>query len=245
MIVFAHRGYSGNYPENTILAFKKALELNVSHIELDVHKSKDNQLVVIHDEDIENTFNGKGLIKDYTLSQLKSFTCKNPQFMKNLDCRIPTLREVFELISNTNIKVNIEAKTDLIDYKLETDILNLIYEYNLSDRVLISSFNHECINTFKSLDNTIKYGCLYHPKKYILSKYKIIEHAKKLNLYSINISKWCVNKKIVNLAHENGLKVFVYTINTRKLIKKMIKCGVDGVFSDYPELINKIIKSNI
>ncbi|WP_296644303.1 glycerophosphodiester phosphodiesterase family protein, partial [Romboutsia sp. 13368] len=93
MIVFAHRGYSGNYPENTILSFKKALELNASHIELDVHKSKDNQLVVIHDEDIENTFNGKGLVKDYTLSQLKNFTCKNSRFTENLDCRIPTLRE--------------------------------------------------------------------------------------------------------------------------------------------------------
>jgi len=126
MKVFAHRGASGDYPENTILSFKKALDLNVYGLELDVHKCMDGNLVVIHDEDIQRTFKGKGLVKDYTLRELKKFDCRKFEFIKNLDCKIPTLREVFELIKDIDIILNIEAKTDLIHYDLEQDILNLI-----------------------------------------------------------------------------------------------------------------------
>ena len=73
MKIFAHRGYSGKYPENTILAFKKALDIGVDGIELDVHKTKDGKLVVIHDENIKRTFDGEGLIKDYTLKELQDY----------------------------------------------------------------------------------------------------------------------------------------------------------------------------
>ena len=76
MKVFAHRGASGDYPENTILSFEKALTLPIDGIELDVHKSKDGKLVVIHDEDVQRTFKGKGLVKDYTLEELRNFKCR-------------------------------------------------------------------------------------------------------------------------------------------------------------------------
>lgn len=135
MKVFAHRGASGDYPENTILAFDKALALDVYGIELDVHKSKDGHLVVIHDEDIQRTFKGKGLVMDYTLSELKKFNCRKFEFIENLNCKIPTLREVFELIKNTDIILNIEAKTDLIHYDLEQDVIDLIKEYNFEEKV--------------------------------------------------------------------------------------------------------------
>lgn len=244
MKVFAHRGASGDYPENTILAFDKALNLDIYGIELDVHKSKDGHLVVIHDEDIQRTFKGKGLVMDYTLAELKKFNCRKFEFTENLDCKIPTLREVFELIKDTNITLNIEAKTDLIHYDLEQDILNLIKEYNFEEKVLISSFNHKCIKIFKQLNNKLKYGALYECKKDYASEANVVEHAKKLNVYSINISKDLVTKEMVDLAHENGLKVFVYTVNTPIVMRKMIECNVDGVFSDYPDLMNGIIRKD-
>ena len=77
MLNFAHRGASKYFPENTILAFKEAIKANANGIELDVHKTKDNILVVIHDEDIQRTFKGKGLVKDMTLKELRSFKCRN------------------------------------------------------------------------------------------------------------------------------------------------------------------------
>jgi hypothetical protein len=97
MKIFAHRGYSGKYPENTILAFKKALDIGVDGIELDVHKSKDGKLVVIHDEDIKRTFDGEGLIKDYTLKELQDFKCKDLKFFNNEECKICTLEDVIEI----------------------------------------------------------------------------------------------------------------------------------------------------
>ena len=241
MKVFAHRGASGDYAENTILSFKKALDLNVYGLELDVHKCMDGNLVVIHDEDIQRTFKGKGLIKDYTLRELKKFDCRKFEFIKNLDCKIPTLREVFELIKDIDIILNIEAKTDLIHYDLEQDVLNLIKEYNFEDKILISSFNHHSLKIFKSLNNNIKYGALYDSKKDYMPYNNVVDHAKKLGVYSINLSKDLVSKEIVDLAHKNNLKVFVYTVNSPIIMRKMINFNVDGVFSDYPDLMSEII----
>ena len=242
MKVFAHRGASGDYPENTMLSFRKSLEIGVDGIELDVHKSKDGELVVIHDEDIQRTFKGKGLVKDYTLEELQQFTCRKFEFVNNDHCKIPTLRDVFELIKDEDITLNIEAKTDLIHYDIEQDILNLIYEYKINNKILISSFNHDCINIFKNLDSNIHYGALYEYEKDYSPECNVVDHAKKLNIYSINISQELVTKEVVDMAHENNLKVFVYTVNKPNSMRKMIELGVDGVFSDYPDLMNEILR---
>lgn len=247
MKIFAHRGASGDYPENTMLAFSKALLIGVSGIELDIHKSKDGHLVVIHDEDVQRTFKGKGLIKDYTLEEIKSFMCRKFEFTEREDCKVPTLREVFNLIKNQDIILNVEAKTDIIHYDLEQDLLNLIKEYGIENKVLISSFNHNCLNILYSLDNKFKYGALYEYEKDYWPFNNVVEHALKLNtkVYSINLSKQLVSKEVVDLAHKNNIKVLVYTINQPDTMRKMIELNVDGVFSDYPDLMNEIIKENI
>ncbi|WP_195250760.1 glycerophosphodiester phosphodiesterase [Romboutsia sp. 1001713B170207_170306_H8] len=244
MIIFAHRGYRGRYPENTILSFQEALKLSIYGIELDVHKSKDGKLVVIHDEDVKRTFKGKGLIKDYNLEDLKSFKCKQLKYRNNELCKVPTLEEVFELIKNTNCILNIEAKTNVFNYHLEEDVLKLIQEYNLENRVLISSFNHKCIKDFQNLNSKIKYGALYLNKKDYYPENNVADHAKKLNVYSIHISRKLASKEIVELAHKNNLKVFVYTINFPCLMKKMIKLNVDGIFTNYPILMKKVLDKN-
>ena len=103
-------------------------------------------------------------------------------------------------------------------------------------------FRNDRIKIFKELDNNLKYGALYYSEKDYSSEANVVEHAKKLGVYSINISKDLVTKEIVDLAHENGLKVFVYTINSPILMRKMIEYNVDGIFSDYPDLTNEIRK---
>lgn len=244
MKIFAHRGDSGNYPENTILSFEKALLIGVDGIELDVHKSKDNQLVVIHDEDVKRTFNGKGLVKDYTLEELKILNCKNSKFSNHDKCKICTLRDVIELIKNKDIILNIEAKTDQIHYDLEEDILKLIYEYDVKDKILISSFYHKTIKNFKQLDDSIKYGALYWDKKGYGTDEKIVEHAKSIGCYSINISTKLATREIIEIAHKNNLRVLVYTVNTKLDMQKMIEYNVDGIFTDYPDVMKNILNSS-
>ena len=114
--IFAHRGFSGKYPENTMLAFEKAVELGVDGIELDVHLTKDNELVIIHDEDIKRTCDGEGLVKDMTLEELKKFDASATFRGVYGFCGIPTLREYFELVKDTDIITNIELKTGVYDY---------------------------------------------------------------------------------------------------------------------------------
>ena len=111
--IFAHRGFSGKYPENTMIAFEKAVEIGVDGIELDVHLTKDNELVIIHDEDVKRTTNGEGLVKDMTLEELKKLDA-SATFVGQYGVNpIPTLREYFELVKDTNIITNIELKTSV------------------------------------------------------------------------------------------------------------------------------------
>lgn len=149
MNIYAHRGFSGKYPENTILAFKKCLDMDIYGIELDVHRTKDGKIVVIHDEKVDRTFNGHGFVKDFTLRKLKTLNSSFEGYQNNKECKIPTLEEVLILISPTDLILNIELKTDKINYpNIEKDVLELILKYNMKNRVLISSFNSNSLKTF-------------------------------------------------------------------------------------------------
>lgn len=236
MINFAHRGASSIYPENTILSFEEAIKLGCDGIELDVHKSKDNVLVVIHDEDIKRTYKGKGLVKDYTLEELKKFKCRKKGFEDNGLCGIPTLEEVIQLISDTSIFLNIELKTDVIHYEnIEEDVINLVKKYDLKNRVLISSFNHKSLEICKSIDSEIQLGALYSRRIK-----NVIEYAKSLQVDAIHPKLTLISKEIIDEAHNNGIKVNVYTVNRESSMKKLIDFKADGIFTDYTSILKSV-----
>lgn len=238
MICFAHRGDSNNYPENTIMSFRKAIELEADGIELDVHKTKDNHIVVIHDEDIQRTFLGKGLIKDLTLQELKAFRCRKELFRSSEECKIPTLEEVLKLIGNKDIKLNIEIKTDRIHYEgIEKDVLRLIEAYGIKDRVILSSFNHESIRIVRSLDSTIKTGLLYHTPIE-----QVVKYAKDRGASAIHPYLPLVSKELIQEAHSEGLEVNIYTVNMPEEMKICLSEQVDGIFTDYPGLCKEILE---
>ncbi|MHC5249853.1 glycerophosphodiester phosphodiesterase family protein [Enterococcus sp. LJL90] len=140
--IFAHRGFSSEYPENTLPAFSAALEF-ADGLELDVQLSKDQQLVVIHDETLERTTNGQGFVADYTAAQLQTFNA-GAHFAKNpLTTQIPTFKEVLALLIRQNFQgtLNIELKTDIIHYQgIEAILLDLLQEYRLDFPIIFSSF---------------------------------------------------------------------------------------------------------
>ncbi len=228
MIYFAHRGLSEIYPENTILSFDKAMTAGAEAVEFDVHKTKDGELVVIHDEDIKRTFNGSGLIKDFTLAELKNFKCKNPEFENSKLCKLPTLNEVLEILKSGNLFINIELKTDLIHYNnIEADVLATIKKYNLQNKVLISSFNPQSLEILRELDDLIKLGVLFGDNKMTM-----LDFALKVNAYSINPDVYLVDQALINFAHDNELKVFSYTVNKPSVASNLEKLGCDGIFTD-------------
>lgn len=237
MINFAHRGASGTFPENTLLAFEEAINIKASGIELDVHKTKDKKLVVIHDEDIERTFYGKGLVKDFTLEELKNFKCREELFRDNERCKIPTLEEVLDLIKETNLILNIEIKTDNIHYEgIEKDVIDLINRYSLNKRVILSSFNHKTIQICKEIDKDIATGMLYD--KPIEN---VIEYAKNIKADAIHPDKRLVSKELIEEAHKSNIDVNIYTVNEIEDMKRLKEYNADGLFTDYPEILKGIL----
>ena len=237
MINFAHRGASSDYPENTILSLKEGMKAGAMGLEIDVHKSKDNKLVVIHDEDIERTFMGRGLVKDFTLAELKAFKNRKKLFRYNNECCIPTLEEVLDLIKDKEILLNIELKTDIIQYaNIEEDVVNLINEYKVEEKIILSSFNHESIKKVKAISK-IKTGILY--EKPINN---VVEYAKSLGVDYIHPDLRLVNEKLIKEAHKNNLKINIFTVNNPVHMRLLIDNKVDGAFTDYPELLNEILK---
>lgn len=238
MINFAHRGASGDYPENTLLAFKEGIKRGGNGIELDVHKTKDSELVVIHDEDVERTMQSKGLIKDLTLAEIRQLKCKKALFANHEECRIPTLDEVLKLVKDQEIVVNIELKTDVISYSgIEEDVIKLIQHYGIKNKTLISSFNPQSLKKCKEIDSTIKTGFLYYQPMD-----DVIQYAKVLQVDAIHPGLNGVTEDLIIEAHKNQLKVNVYTVNSPTHMRRLIDAGVDGIFTDYPKLLTEILE---
>lgn len=162
--IYAHRGSSYDYPENTLLSFEKAANVNgISGIEFDVQLTKDKEIVVIHDEAIDRTTNGKGFVRDYTLKELKEFAItpsgSDTPYSSEEDklLHVPTLREVFELLKpyceKNGLILNIELKNSVYRYEgMEEMVINLVKEYKLQEYIIYSSFNHDSLAVVKEID---------------------------------------------------------------------------------------------
>lgn len=160
--IWAHRGCSMAYPENTLLSFKHAAEIEgVTGIEFDVQLTKDREVVVIHDEKVDRTTDGRGYVKEYTLDELKQLSitgsgCIEPYQISDTDktLHIPTLREVFQLLApyckNNGLRLNIELKNSIVPYEgMEQQVLTMVSEYGLEESVVYSSFNHTSMGYVK------------------------------------------------------------------------------------------------
>ncbi len=237
-IVFAHRGFSGKAPENTLPAFTKALEVGVTGIELDVQLSKDGEVMVIHDEKIDRTTNGNGFLKEFTKDELKKLDAGNWFDSEYAGTTIPTLPEVLELIKNYPITLNIELKTGNCEYPgLEEKVLEYCRLYNMEDRVIYSSFNHNSLKHLKEIEPTAKIGVLY-----VLGINEPWEYSKDLDAEAIHPAVHNICPELIEGAHNAGMKVNTYTIDDEEQMKKVLAVGVDGIFTNYPDRLLRIIE---
>jgi glycerophosphoryl diester phosphodiesterase len=223
-LCFAHRGASGHEPENTLGAIEKAISMGASWIEIDVH-AVEGELVVIHDERLEATTNGKGPVTKQSLAYLRSLDAGKGQ-------RIPLLREVFELIAD-RAGINVELKGS----GTAGPVVNLIDEYKKHHplsygQVLLSSFRRRELTRVRALNPEIPLG--------VLARDILRSHtgfARALGAVSLHVHHTAVRPALVDDAHRRGLKVFAYTLNDPGDLQRMRALGVDGVFTDYPELV--------
>ena len=233
--IYAHRGASGYAPENTLEAFKLAIKQGAEGIELDVQLTKDGEVVVIHDETIDRVSNKTGFVKDYTLAELREFSFDNNiEGYKNT--KIPTLKEVLELLKPTNLMLNIELKTSIIWYEnIEEKVLKLVYDADMKDRVIYSSFNHYSIKKIKNLDEKANTALLFGDV--ILYTVNYIKNA---NIPAIHPPVYQL--KMDNFLDEyinSGLDIRVWTVNNPDDMQSLINKNIDAIITNYPDIALK------
>ena len=223
-LVYAHRGASAYAPENTLEAFRLAMEMGADGFELDVHLSADGQLVVIHDETVDRTTNGTGLVREMTLAQLRALDASNGM-QEYRGARIPTLEEVYQLVRDTHHIVNVEIKTDEYFYPgIEAACLELTRKMGMMDRVIFSSFNHFSLLTLRAMAPEAKLGMLYadvlvNAWDYAGTLNVDYLHPMKMNLYTpdfaagarnagFGVNLWTVNDpETMQLCHDQGVHI--------------------------------------
>lgn len=225
MKVFAHRGLASLYPENTIVAFKKALEYEIDGIETDVQMTKDGALVIFHDEDLVRTTGVKGFLKDYTLAEIKKLNANNGY---EGHFEIPTLDEFLDLVKDYDITINLELKTSVFDYPgIEKLVYDKIKEYKLENRIIISSFNHYSLLRYRRLDKDIKIG--------LLTADRLINPIKYIMKYHFNCYHpffMALTKEDVEKAHKNNIDVNVWTVDIDEAYNMLKLMGADCIMTN-------------
>lgn len=231
MKVYAHRGYSGKYPENTMLAFKKAAETGCDGIELDVQLTSDGQVVIIHDEKIDRTTDGTGSVKDYTLEELKKFNAAASWNGKYGFEPIPTLEEYFQWVKDTDLVTNIEIKSGVYYYEeLEEKTLALVRKYGLEKKIIFSSFLHSSITLLRKLAPEIPCGALVEYENLGNPGY----YCEKFDFQYYHPGMKALTEEMVQSCKEHNIPLNVWTINDMGALEQLYEWGCEGVISNFP-----------
>ncbi|GAE25765.1 glycerophosphoryl diester phosphodiesterase [Halalkalibacter wakoensis JCM 9140] len=229
--IFAHRGFSSNYPENTMVAFQAAEQSQADGIEFDVQLSLDDVPVVIHDATLDRTTNGTGFVQSYPVHKIKKLDAGSWFHEKFEGESVPTLEEVLVWAKGNQLILNIELKGQLSDRdKAITVIYPMIKEHDLEDRVILSSFDHtvvaQCEQFAPMLETAvIVLSALYQPESYLRTVQTLGYHFYYPTL---------LDKEVESLI-KKGIRLRPYTVNDEKQIKRFIELGCDGIITDDPQ----------
>lgn len=226
MLKIGHRGARGYEAENTLASFQKAIDLKVDGIELDVHLSADGELMVIHDETVDRTTNGKGLVNSFTKTELQNFSIE-------ANNKIPTLSAVFDLVDRRCF-INIELKSFETAAKVVTLIEKYIHEKNWKyTDFIVSSFNWDALEEVNFVNPEISIAVLTET-----DLDKALAFAKIIQAKAINPDFQLLNIENTKKLQQNGFKIFPWTVNETADIERMQSFNVNGIISDFPDKIS-------
>ncbi|ASM55098.1 glycerophosphoryl diester phosphodiesterase [Pseudoalteromonas nigrifaciens] len=221
MKVFAHRGASGHFPENTQSAIMAALQIGVDGIEVDVQSALDDYMI-IHDTWLDRTTNGVGKVCNFTAAHIMQLNAGNGE-------KVPTLQQLFDWNNNQTL-LNLELKHTFNLEQFATQVEKNITEKRISaDNILVSSFDHHQLAWLKKRLPWLKMGALTSSIPINYAKF-----AEDLGAYSVHVDKNFINKAFVDDAKQRGLIIYAYTVDKQQDIKLMLDLGVDGIFTNYP-----------
>jgi glycerophosphoryl diester phosphodiesterase len=234
-VIAAHRGVSSLFPENTMPAFIAALNLGCEMIELDISVTKDKEFVVIHDETLERTTSGTGKISDRFFAEIYGFDAGFKLTEKKISAKVPLLSEVLDLVKNRAV-LNVEVKSEVYSKSNAEDsaeklLLEMIEKREMTDQVILSSFNHKILQRLRKISDEVNLGILTsgEPRPPIAL-------TRKLDAFSWHPTHINLSKKIIKYYKKHtGKKIIPYTVNKSKKASSLIKTGIDGFFTDYPQ----------
>ncbi|MDN3016580.1 glycerophosphodiester phosphodiesterase [Paenibacillus sp. BSR1-1] len=225
--IFAHRGYSALFAENTMGAFIEAEKAGADGLELDVQLTKDGEIVVIHDEKVDRTTTGKGFVKDFLYKEIRKFNANKNGLKKEA---IPSLAEVLEWLKTNKLICNIELKNGLIPYEgMEEKVIKLVRKYGLSDRIIISSFNHYSIVQSYRLAPEIETAPLFIEGIYMPWIYSQAIRAK-----GIHPKHSSMSDNIFINTMQNGIAVRPYTVNKDADMHRFFNINCTAFITDDP-----------
>ncbi|AOP32814.1 glycerophosphodiester phosphodiesterase [Leptospira tipperaryensis] len=246
-LVFAHRGLSGAFPENTMIAFRKAIEAKADLIELDVTLSEDREVVVIHDDDLDRTTKLVGNVRNFEveiLNELDAGSWFSKKFKKE---RIPLLKDILRLIRKSKTDLNIEIKSTGLDFPMREDsiekkVLDLVLENRIEERIVISSFSWECLERIRNLNSKIKLGVLVGDESGSVEE--AIVFAEKVNAWSIHPSREDAKEENIKRIQENNFLSVVYTVNEVEEMKRFLDRGADGLFTNFAKDMRRLVRKS-
>jgi len=220
ILKISHRGASAYEPENTLRAIKRALEYTVDMVEVDARETRDGQIVVIHDETLQRTTNGRGYVHQTSFSQLRRLDAGKGE-------RVPTLQEVIDLV-----KCRVGLVVELKDPRTADKVAEILAKNNFVDQTIVTSFIHSAVKTVKEINPQIKTGVIFRSAPIKPSQLALDANANALFPYH----KY-VTTRMIDDAHSNYLTVNVWTVDTREEIEHYAEIGVDGVVTNRPDLL--------
>ena len=232
----AHRGASGQYPENSRLAFTKAIEAGADMIELDCQLSRDGHVVVFHDEQLRRITGVRGALTSKTLDQLKTLDIGRWRKKSFKGERILTLEEALDVLAG-----KVDLCLEIKNYSgsstgIELKILFILSHYDYLDRTIVSSFDCRCLGRIRELAPEISIGLIFGSAV----KQDPFESAKQVGATSLHVQKSVATRELLSAAWEEGLDVHVWTVNELRDMDAFVSMGVQGVISDFPDRFSKL-----
>jgi glycerophosphoryl diester phosphodiesterase len=235
-LIYAHRGSSGESPENTLSAFRLSVQQGAAGIELDVQMTADGQLVVIHDEMLDRTTSGQGFVAAQTYEEIRRYDASYI-FEQYRGETVPLLSEVLMLLEPTGLELNIELKNSVIRYEgMEDKAIRLVREFAMESRVTFSSFNHYSVAELARKAPEVEAAILYEA-----DLYRPWEYAAPIGARALHPWLYSVNKDLVTHARQAGMRIRPWTCNTEDEMQRMIEAGVDAIITNYPLKLKAIL----
>jgi glycerophosphoryl diester phosphodiesterase len=222
MLRIGHRGAAGEAPENTLRSFRLALEQGADAVELDIRRTRDGALIVMHDADLMNLTGTAGLVSDTPMSHIRELRVKGE--------RIPTLDETLSELGHYRKLIFLEVK----EYGIEEQVVAAVENAGVRDVSVVVSFNMDSLRRIRRIGSAIPIGPTFE------SREAWVPIARGMDAQYISVMKDLLRREDIMQAHESGLKVLAWTVNTKEEMARFGEMQVDGIISDYPGMLHEV-----